>query len=105
MCWPNTSGETETDGDGFRLGGRRWQRDPLFRGEGPMKQTTYALICGSVFLVVAAGHLTRLLFGWDVVIAGWRAPHWISIPGLIVPGALSVWGFTLAARGRTHTAR
>ena len=65
-----------------------------------MNQRAYFSVCASVFLVVATAHLTRLLAGWDVVIAGWPAPPWISIPGLIGAGLLSAWGFVLAARAR-----
>lgn len=66
-----------------------------------MNQKTYFLVCGSVFFVVAAAHLTRLIVGWEIAIAGWAAPHWISVPGLVVPGLLSAWGFALASRPRS----
>jgi len=65
-----------------------------------MKQRTYFLVCSAIFLVVACAHLTRLLLGWDISIAGWLAPHWVSIPGLLIPGLLSAWGFSLASRAR-----
>ena len=66
-----------------------------------MKQKTYFVVCGAVFFVVAGAHLARLFTGWEVSIAGWVVPRWVSIPGVIIPGALSVWGFALAARART----
>ena len=47
-----------------------------------MSQKTYFLVCSAVFFVVAAAHLTRLIVGWEIAIAGWTAPQWISIPGL-----------------------
>jgi hypothetical protein len=65
-----------------------------------MSQKTYFLICSTVFLVVAAAHLTRLIVGWEIAIAGWTAPHWVSVPGLIISGILSAWGFVLASRAR-----
>lgn len=65
-----------------------------------MSHKTYFLVCGTVFFVVAAAHLARLIFGWEIAIAGWTVPHWVSIPGLIIPGVLSVWGFVLASRIR-----
>jgi hypothetical protein len=65
-----------------------------------MNQKMYFLSCGTVFFVVAAAHLARLIFGWEIAIAGWTIPHWISIPGFIVPGVLSVWGFVLASRAK-----
>ena len=43
-----------------------------------------------VFAIVALAHLLRLLFGSEIVIAGWVAPMWISWVGLIVPGLLSL---------------
>jgi len=63
-----------------------------------MSQRVYFIICGVMFFVVAAAHLTRMLIGWEIEIAGWVAPHWISLPGTIVPGVLSAWGFVLASR-------
>ena len=63
-----------------------------------MNRKTYFLLCGVVFFVVAAAHLTRLIFGWEIAIAGWTVPQWVSVPGLIIPGILSTWGFVLASR-------
>jgi hypothetical protein len=62
-----------------------------------MRQKTYFLACAAVFLVVAAAHLTRLVMGWEVTIGGWAVPRWVSVPGLVVPGILSAWGFVLAS--------
>jgi len=64
-----------------------------------VKERAYFLACATIFLVVSAAHLTRAVFGWDVTIAGCSIPPWISIPGAIVPGLLSAWGFVLAFRG------
>jgi hypothetical protein len=62
-----------------------------------MRQKTYFLASAAVFLVVAAAHLTRLVMGWEVTIGGWAVPRWVSVPGLVVPGILSAWGFVLAS--------
>ena len=67
-----------------------------------MQQRSYCLICAAIFLLVAAAHLSRLIGGWEIQIAGWAAPHWISVPGLIVPALLSAWGFVLASRAGTE---
>ena len=70
-----------------------------------MSQRHYTLICGAVFSIVAAGHLARLILGWNVSIAGWMVPAWISIVGVCLPAALSAWGLTLASRaGSTRRA-
>ena len=47
--------------------------------------------CFAVVLlaVIALVHLLRLVFGWEVIIAGWTAPVWLSAIGLAVPGALA----------------
>ena len=63
-----------------------------------MKQKSYFLVSGVIFLAVAVAHLSRIFTGWEIVLAGRLVPHWMSIIGLIVPGALSAWGFRLAAR-------
>ena len=63
-----------------------------------MGQKTYILVCAAVFFVVSAAHLSRLITGWEISIAGWDAPLWVSVPGLIIPGVLSAWGLLLAFR-------
>jgi hypothetical protein len=68
-----------------------------------MNQRTFFLVCSAIFLVIAGAHLSRLILGWDIAINGWLAPHWVSIPGLLIPGLLSAWGFTLAARAKPIT--
>jgi len=65
-----------------------------------MRQKTYFLFCAVVFFLVASAHVTRLIMGWEIAIAGWTVPRWISIPGLIIPGILSAWGFVLASQAR-----
>ncbi len=70
-----------------------------------MNEKTYFLVCGTVFFAVAAGHLARLIAGWEIAIAGRAVPLWISVPGLVIPGVLSAWGFVLAARTRLHRRR
>jgi hypothetical protein len=66
-----------------------------------MRQKTYFLVCTAVYFVVAAAHLTRLIMGWEIAIGGWTVPRWVSLPGLIVPGILSVWGFLLASQTKS----
>ncbi|HEY3215979.1 MAG TPA: hypothetical protein VGK93_05760 [Candidatus Eisenbacteria bacterium] len=69
-----------------------------------MNHKTYCLTCGFVFLVVGAAHLTRLIAGWEIEIAGWVVPYWLSILGLILPGFLSAYGFVLASRAEPRRA-
>jgi len=65
-----------------------------------MRQKTYFLICAAVFFMVAAAHMARLIMGWEIAVGGWTVPRWISIPGLILPGILSAWGFVLASQDK-----
>jgi hypothetical protein len=66
-----------------------------------MRQKMYFLVCATVFFVVAAAHMTRWIMGWEIAIGGWSVPRWVSVPGLIVPGILSAWGFVLASQTKT----
>ncbi len=61
-------------------------------------QRGYLIFTGLIFLAMCLAHVSRVAAGWDVVIMGWVVPHWVSIPGAIVTGLLSLWGFSLASR-------
>lgn len=59
----------------------------------------YLMVSGILFGAVAAAHLLRLIYGWQVQIGAQAVPMWVSAIGLVVAGALCVWAFGLA-RGR-----
>ena len=40
--------------------------------------------------VVALAHLYRLIRPFDVVVAGWAVPQWVSAGALVVAGGISV---------------
>ena len=65
-----------------------------------MSEKRYFLVCAAVFFVVATAHITRLILGWEIAIAGWAVPRWVSVPGVILPGILSAWGFVLASQAK-----
>lgn len=50
----------------------------------------FTKIAIAVFSLVALLHLLRLVFGWEVIIAGIIIPFWVSVIGLIVAGVLAV---------------
>ena len=50
-------------------------------------------VAGTVFLLVAMLHLTRLIFRWDVVVAQFVVPHYFSAIGALVAFSLSLWMF------------
>lgn len=49
--------------------------------------TTIAVV---IFTLVALLHLLRLLFGWEVTIAGTVIPMWASYVGLLIAAGLAV---------------
>ena len=61
-----------------------------------MSQKAYLKTAGSIFLLIAALHLLRLLLGWEAVFEGWVVPHWASVVALAVSGYLAYEGFRLS---------
>ena len=53
----------------------------------------FSTVAAVVFALVALVHLLRLVYGWEVTLAGWVVPLWVSVVGLIVAGGLAalVW--------------
>ena len=49
-----------------------------------------SLMAALVFSLVAIAHLLRLVFQVEVLVGGATIPMWVSVVGLIVPGALAV---------------
>jgi hypothetical protein len=64
-----------------------------------MTHKTFALLSGIIFIIVAVVHLFRLVQGWDITIAGWLVPMWVSWVGLIIPGILGYFGLRLGTKG------
>ena len=50
-------------------------------------------VAGTIFLLVATLHLSRVIFKWDVVVAQFTVPHYYSVVGAIVAFSLSLWMF------------
>lgn len=57
-----------------------------------MNPKTFSLVVGTIFLVIAALHLARILMGWEAVIAGWQVPFWVSGVAVVVAGYLGYRG-------------
>jgi hypothetical protein len=58
-----------------------------------VNRKTYATITATLFLAVAIAHLLRIILGWQVEVAGWSIPFWVSWLAVLVAGALSYFGF------------
>jgi hypothetical protein len=63
-----------------------------------MSQKTFNLLAGVIFAVVALAHLSRLYFGWSIVVNGWTAPMWVSWLGLVIAAGLAYFGLSFANR-------
>ena len=55
----------------------------------------YLQISGTLFGVIAVGHLLRLFRHWPVDLAGYAVPLWASWVGHLRAGGLSVWALRL----------
>ena len=68
-----------------------------WRGEA-LDQKTYNALTGLLFLIGAAVHALRLVFGWPMQIGDANIPVWASWLGLIFAGALAYFGLRLTFR-------
>ena len=56
----------------------------------------YLRVSGTLFGLIALGHLLRLLYRVPAELGQWVVPLWASVVGLVVPAALALWAFRLA---------
>jgi hypothetical protein len=68
--------------------------------EETMSQRSFSLIVGVVFLLIALGHLVRVVLGATLVVAGVSVPMWPSVLAVIVMGYLAYEGFQLSSKSK-----
>jgi uncharacterized membrane protein len=61
-----------------------------------MNKNTFSILSGLIFLIVAIAHAVRLAFKWEVVVASWPVPMWISVVACVVAAYLAYEGFRMA---------
>ena len=66
-----------------------------------MSQRTFSLIVGVVFLLIAVGHLVRVVLGATFVVEGMAIPMWPSVLVVIVMGYLALEGFRLSSKPKS----
>ena len=66
-----------------------------------MSQRTFSLLAGVVFLLIAVGHLLRVLLGATFVVAGVAVPMWASMLAVVVMGYLGSEGFRLSRKPKS----
>jgi uncharacterized membrane protein len=60
-----------------------------------MNKNTFSTLSGLIFLIVAIAHALRLTFKWEVVVASWPVPMWISVVACVVAAYLAYEGFRM----------
>ena len=65
-----------------------------------MSHRAYTVTTGVIFLLIAAGHVLRLAFGWKATIAGQSIPAWISWVAFAIALYLASEGFRHARKSR-----
>jgi hypothetical protein len=63
-----------------------------------VSQKAFSLAAGVVFLLIALGHVLRIVLGWSIVIQDLSVPMWASWIAVIVMGYLAYEGFRLARK-------
>ena len=63
-----------------------------------MNEKIYCTIAGVIFSIGALIHLGRLTAGWELVLAGWSVPIWLSWIGLFAGGTLGGVGLWLGSQ-------
>lgn len=54
-----------------------------------MSVKNFTLTTGFIFLILGLCQISRVLYGWNVVVAGWNLPVWAS-------GAIALFAFFLS---------
>jgi hypothetical protein len=55
-------------------------------------KNTFSLLAGTIFLIVAVAHALRLVFKWQVIVAGWDVPMWVSVVAVVIAAYLAYEG-------------
>ena len=65
-----------------------------------MSEKAFSLSVGILFLLVALGHLLRVLFGVSFILSDIAIPIWPSLVAMLIAGFLSYEGFHFARKPR-----
>ena len=63
-----------------------------------MRQKTFSLVVGLIFLLIAVMHVLRLALKWEVVLNGWSVPMWVSVVALPIAAYLAFEGLKFSRR-------
>ncbi len=65
-----------------------------------MSEKAFSLAAAIVFLLIALGHLVRIVFGVPFVVLNVSIPIWPSVVAVVIAGFLAYEGFHFARRPR-----
>jgi hypothetical protein len=63
-----------------------------------MNPKSYFFLTAILFSIICLLQLSRIAFGWEVVIGGWSVPMWVSWLAVVVTAALTFFGFAYSKR-------
>lgn len=63
-----------------------------------MNQHAFSLTAGVIFLLIALGHVLRVVFGVSFVVQGISVPMWASLIAVVITGYLAYEGFHFARK-------
>ena len=63
-----------------------------------MSKDAFSRLAGTIFLAVAVVHALRLVLKWQVVVAGWQVPMWVSVVAFIIGVYLAYEGLQVRKR-------
>jgi tellurite resistance protein TehA-like permease len=62
------------------------------------RSKSFTWIASAIFAVMAVAHIYRLIHPFDVTIASWNVPQWVSAVAAVITAVLS-WMLCREARG------
>jgi len=63
-----------------------------------MTKDAFSRLAGAIFLAAAVVHALRFVFKWQVVVAGWQVPMWVSPVAFVIAVYLAYEGFRMKKR-------
>ena len=63
-----------------------------------MSKDAFSRLAGAIFLIVAVVHALRLVFQWQVIVAGWQVPLWVSVVAFVIAAYLAYEGLQIRKR-------
>jgi hypothetical protein len=63
-----------------------------------MTSKSFGMVAGLIFLVIAVAHVFRVIFHFEVVLAGYSVPLWVSWVAIPVFGFLAWSGLGLSRK-------